>query len=155
MTLPPTHSLGMYFSSKAMSLYSSQKAQSLTTWSKNQDVETSMVLISAKMKGKTKPCVLVLAGIELIFFTVASMGLHFGFALETVLIIQRCFPYCWAVLTQSQGLSCFSHHPASEEAGGAQEVGKGHSRDSWPQLTKGIFHTIISFHTIPYHHAQQ
>ena len=30
--------------------------------------------------------VLVLAGIELIFFTVASMGLCFGFELETVLI---------------------------------------------------------------------
>jgi len=38
-----------------MSLHSSQKAQSLTTWNKNRDVETSMVLISAKMKGKSKP----------------------------------------------------------------------------------------------------
>ena len=37
---------------------------------------------------------------------------------------------------------CFSPHPTSEEAGGAQEVGRGHSRDSWPQLTQGIFHTI-------------
>ena len=31
---------------------------------------------------------LVLAGIELIFFIVASMGLCFGFVLETVLIIE-------------------------------------------------------------------
>ena len=34
--------------------------------------------------------VLVLAGIELIFFIVASMG----FVLETVLIIQAYFHYC-------------------------------------------------------------
>ena len=38
--------------------------------------------------------VLVLAGIELIFFIVASMGLCFGFVLKTVLIIQGCSPYC-------------------------------------------------------------
>ena len=38
--------------------------------------------------------VLVLAGIELIFFTVASMGLCFGFVLKTVLITQGCFIYC-------------------------------------------------------------
>ena len=81
------------------------------------------------------------------FFTVASMGLCFGFVLKTVFMIQGCFSYCWAALTQSQGLFCFSHHPTSEEAGGAQEAGRGHSRDSWPQLTKGIFHTIS-------HHAQ-
>ena len=37
---------------------------------------------------------LVLAGIELILFTVANMGLWFGFVLETVLIIQGCFRYC-------------------------------------------------------------
>ena len=38
--------------------------------------------------------VLVLAGIELVFFTVASMGLHFGFVLKTVLITQGRFHYC-------------------------------------------------------------
>ena len=70
------------------------------------------------------------------------MGLCFGFVLRTVLITQGCFCYCWAVLTQSQGLFCSSHHPTSEWAGGAQGVGRGHSRDSWPQLTKGISHTI-------------
>ena len=58
--------------------------------------------------------VLVLAGIELIFFVVACMGLCFGFVLQTVLMIQGCFSYCWAVLTQHQGLFCFSpHSPAS------------------------------------------
>jgi len=53
---------------------------------------------------------LVLAGIGLIFFVVANMGLCFGFVLKTVLIIQGYFHYCWAVLAQSQGLFCFSHH---------------------------------------------
>ena len=37
------------------------------------------------------------------------MGLCFGFVLETVLIIQECFSYCWAVLTQRQGLFCSEH----------------------------------------------
>ena len=37
--------------------------------------------------------VLVLAGIELIFFTVASMGLYFGFVLEKRLRTQGCFSY--------------------------------------------------------------
>jgi len=52
---------------------------------------------------------MVLAGVELNFFTVAGMGLCFEFVLKTVLIIQRCFHYCWAVLTQRQGFFCFSH----------------------------------------------
>jgi len=34
-----------------------------------------------------KQLVVVLAGIDLIFFTRATMGLHFGFMLKTVLII--------------------------------------------------------------------
>ena len=38
--------------------------------------------------------VLVLAGVKLIFFIVAGMGLCFGFVLETVLITQGCFHYC-------------------------------------------------------------
>jgi len=70
------------------------------------------------------------------------MGIHSGFVLNTELL--RCFHYCWAVLTQSQGLFCFSHRPARELAGDAQEDGRGHSWDNWPQLTKGIFHTSCS-----------
>jgi len=54
--------------------------------------------------------VLILSEIELIFFIVASMRLCFGFVLKTVLITQTCFSYCWAVLTQSQGLFCFPHY---------------------------------------------
>ena len=40
-----------------------------------------------------KILVLVLAGVELIFFIAAGMGLCFRFVLETVLIIQGCFRY--------------------------------------------------------------
>jgi len=42
------------------------------------------------------------------------MGLCFEFVLKTALMIQRGFCYCRAVLTQSQGLFCFSHCPISE-----------------------------------------
>lgn len=31
---------------------------------------------------------------------------------------------------QHQGIFCFSHHPTSELAGGAQEAGRVHSQDS-------------------------
>jgi len=58
--------------------------------------------------------VLVLGGLQLIFFIAASMRLCFGFLLKTVLIVQGCFRYCWAVLTQSQGFFWSSHNPTSE-----------------------------------------
>ena len=93
--------------------------------------------------GEIEGAILVLARIELIFFIVVCTVLCFGFIMKTVLMItQRCFSYCWAVLTQSEGLFCFSPYSTSEEAGGGQEAGRGHSQDSWPQLTKGIFQTI-------------
>ena len=38
--------------------------------------------------------VLVLDGIELVFFIVASMGLCFGFVRKTVLLTQGCFSHC-------------------------------------------------------------
>ena len=66
---------------------------------------------------------LALAGIELIFLTVASMGLCFGFVLGTVLVTQGCFRCCRAALTRSQGLCCPSPHPTSEQAGGQEEWG--------------------------------
>lgn len=37
---------------------------------------------------------IVVAEIELIFFTVDRLGLSSGFVLETVLITQGCFSYC-------------------------------------------------------------
>jgi len=49
----------------------------------------------------------VLAGIQLIFFRVASMVLSFGFVLDTVLVIRGGSLYCWAVFTQCQGLFSF------------------------------------------------
>lgn len=36
----------------------------------------------------------VLAGVEFIVFTMAGMGLCFGFALQPALIIERSFCYC-------------------------------------------------------------
>ena len=51
-------------------------------------------LIPGFKHGKMSTAVLVWAGIEFIFFIVASMGLCFGFVLETVLIVQGCFSYC-------------------------------------------------------------
>ena len=47
-----------------------------------------------KPQPRHKEGVLVLAGVELIFFAVAGMGLCFGFVLKTVLVIQGCFSYC-------------------------------------------------------------
>lgn len=41
-----------------------------------------------------KDYLVVSAGIKLIFFTVASTGLCFGFLLDTEFIIQRCFCSC-------------------------------------------------------------
>lgn len=50
---------------------------------------------------------LLMAGLEFIFFTVPSMGQCFGFVLEAVLVMQGSFPSGWAELAQSQGLFCF------------------------------------------------
>ena len=86
--------------------------------------------------------VLVLDGLKLIFFIVACTVLCFGFVTKTVLITHQCLSYCWALLAQHQGLFCSSPHPTSKQAGGAQEVGRRHSRDSWPQLTQGISHPV-------------
>jgi len=66
---------------------------------------------------------LVLAEVELIFYRVAGTGLCFGFVRETALITPGCFSYCRAAFTQSQGLFCFSPHPTSKQAVGAQKCG--------------------------------
>lgn len=66
--------------------------------------------------GKEILGVLDLAGAELNVFTVAGVGLCFGFALEPTLKIQGCFSYCWVVLTQSQEPFCFSLHPTSNQS---------------------------------------
>lgn len=89
--------------------------------------------------------VLVLARIKWIFFLVDVIVPCFGLRMR---IAQWCFSSCWAGLTMSQGVFNFSCCSASKEAEGAQGAEKEHSWESWPQLTKGIFHTIR-------HHAEQ
>lgn len=49
------------------------------------------------------------------------MGMYFGVVMKIVLI-QKCFCYCWAELGLSQGLFCLSCHSTSEEVGSAQEA---------------------------------
>ena len=71
--------------------------------------------------------ILVLAQIELIFFGDTLMMLCFGFLMKTMVITYQWCSCCRAVLTQS---FCFLCCPASKEAGGAQEAGRGHSQDS-------------------------
>jgi len=96
---------------------------------------------------KSFTSVLVLGGVELIFFTVASVGLCFGFVLKTVSITQGRSSYHGVVLTQHPGLFCPSTHPTNDQTGGVPEAGRGHSWDSWPQVTKVISRTTG-------HHAQ-
>lgn len=85
---------------------------------------------------------LVLSGGELVLFIIANMGLCFGFVHKSVenieislLLLSNAYIH--------QGLFCFSYYPESEGPGVAQEVGRGHSWDTWPQMTKGIFHGIV------------
>lgn len=56
--------------------------------------------------GKVKGSVLLWAGVEVILFIVAAIGLCFGFVLETILITEGCFHNGQRGLTQSQGLLC-------------------------------------------------
>lgn len=72
----------------------------------------------------------VLAGVVLVFSTVAGLGLYFEFVLKTALITQGCFSFCWAVFTHNPSCFCSSPHPTSEEAGDAQGAGMGHNQDS-------------------------
>lgn len=60
---------------------------------------------------------LVLLWVEFIFFAVAGTGLCSGFVLEAVLINTDGFAIAEQRL-HSHGLSCFSHHASSGEAGG-------------------------------------
>lgn len=71
----------------------------------------------------------------------------FVFVLETVLIIQQCFSYSWAMLAQHQGLFCFSHCHTNKWDRGAGEPEREHRQDSWPKLTQEISQTI-------WHHSQ-
>lgn len=68
---------------------------------------------------------------------VVGMGAVFWICVGTVLLSQRCFSYCLAALTQSQGLSCFSHF-TSRKSGGAQEFGEGTARTADPTDQRDI-----------------
>jgi len=60
--------------------------------------------------------VLVLAGIELIFFLVACVVVCFGFVMKIVLITHQCFSYCWAIAdTESRPLLLLT--PSRQRAG--------------------------------------
>lgn len=47
-----------------------------------------------KSKEKEDPRLLVLTGVELVFFIAASVGLCFGFLAEALVTTQVCFSYC-------------------------------------------------------------
>lgn len=69
---------------------------------------------------------LVLSEIELILFTVASIGLFRIFDEES-LDKTEMFSLFLRSAYQSQSLFFSSYHSLSEEAGGGQEAGRGHS----------------------------
>ena len=55
-------------------------------------------------------------------------------------------PGFWRLLSSAPTASRLSlqHSPPHQWAGGGQDLGRGHSQDSWLKLTEGIFHTIWS-----------
>ena len=73
------------------------------------------------------PCVLVLAGVELTLFLVAGTVLCFGFSV---------------LLSSAYLKDFFFQFPMLCQQAGVQEAGREHSRGSWPELAKGVFHTI-------------
>lgn len=79
-------------------------------------------------------CVLVLVGIELIFFLLSGMALCFRFMMRIMLIAHQRSSCCTAVLIQSQA----SHVAPKQRTGGAAGAGRGHNQDSWPRLSKGM-----------------
>ena len=62
---------------------------------------------------------------------VVCIVLSFGLVTKSLLITQGCCSCRWPVLTQCEGLFSFPFVDA-------KEAGRGHSQNSWPQLTKGI-----------------
>lgn len=58
------------------------------------------------------PGELILAGVKLIFFKVADLGLYFGFVVKRELIIQRCFFTAGQVLHSLKAFSASCTTPA-------------------------------------------
>ena len=64
-----------------------------------------------------------MAGIDLIFFIVACMGLQFGFMLKTVLITQGCFSYAEQSLHRVKAFSASHPTPPARRLGVHKELG--------------------------------
>lgn len=79
--------------------------------------------------------VLVLAGAQLVFSTIVGVWL-FCICAGAVLIIQKCFSYCWEVLAQHQGLLCSSPCHSSRWNGGKGELGESTARTTDPNWPK-------------------
>lgn len=85
--------------------------------------------------------VLDLAEIELIFPIAALTVLGSAWISRKVLIIHQCYAYSWAVLVQHQSCLCnIPTLPPHQQAGGRQNLGRGHNQNSWAKLNKGVFH---------------
>lgn len=69
------------------------------------------------------------------------VGLHFGFFLEIVLIIYRCF-CCCAVLTHGQGLFSLSYPHASKLSGSSTRCWEETLLGQMTAIDERIFHTI-------------
>lgn len=87
-----------------------------------------------KIPGIVRFYLTMCAEVELIFFPVTDKGLFWDYP-EHRLRIQRCFYCCWAGLTQSQNLSCFSSSCAGREWECME--GQEEAQDRWPWVTKG------------------
>lgn len=92
--------------------------------------------------------VLGLSEVELIFFTMASKGLWFGFVLGTVLVISRCVCYSWQSLHRPRAFCCFSVLPhwhgdwawgAGWEETQPQQVTPSDQRDAPYQLCHALY----------------
>jgi len=77
------------------------------------------------------------AGTEFIFFIVACLGLCSGFVLKAIDNTGMFSLLLSSAHKEPRPLLLLTH-----QSGGAQEVGRGHSQDSQPQLTKGTFHAV-------------
>lgn len=81
-------------------------------------------------------------GWKLTFTTVARIVLFSPLVARTVLMSNRSFVCCGAMLAQHQDSPFLSPSlPKTEDFGWAR-LGRGHHQGHWPKLTKRLFHTI-------------
>lgn len=87
--------------------------------------------------------VLVSAETKLFFFRVSGMMLSFGVSRKTLLITHWCFT-CWTVLYRAEDVSVLLASCTILLARRLQgtRAGMGQNQDKWPELAKGIIHTI-------------